>query len=64
MDYIANFQAARRFEDKIQKSDQIRAVIISVLGVLKDEEMSNVKTSYNENSNGLHPSLWTHLQEK
>ena len=58
MDYIANFQAARRFEDKIQKSDQIRAVIISVLGVLKDEEMSNVKTSYNENSNGLHPSLW------
>jgi len=44
MDYTAVSQATRRFEDKIRKDNKIRIMVNSVLELLKDKEMSNVKT--------------------
>ena len=44
MDYTAVSQATRRFEDRIIKDNKIRTMLNSVLELLKDKEMSNVKT--------------------
>ena len=44
MDYTAVSQATRRFEDKIRKDNKKRIMVNSVLELLKDKEMSNVKT--------------------
>jgi hypothetical protein len=43
MNYTTISQAARRFEDKIQKDDKIKTIIISVLEIPENKEMSNVE---------------------
>jgi len=44
MDYTAVSQAVKRFGDRTRKDNKIRIMVNSVLGLLKDKEMSNVKT--------------------
>ena len=44
MDYTAVSQATKRFEDRVRKDNTIGALLDSVLEILKNQEMSNVKT--------------------